>query len=198
MRKTFIPALVALVFSTAFAFALTVPATFAPRDFNTQQTGYYRINITATGTGISANGNICIAAVASGGNCYVKVGALPVNAYLVRIYQGVGTAFNGTTTDTISVCVSTTANEIMNGTSVHTGASTLVASEAFKSGGSGTLLTTVNPQSGVNGGYDLYVKYTYTGSAIATAGQVVYILEYIAPNDGTCVATPIGTAPVAC
>ena len=196
MRR-FLYGLAALVFSSALAYALTSPATIGPRDFNTQQTGYFRINITASGSGISANGYSCVAALTGGSNCSVKVGALPANAFLIRATQQIVTNFNADTADTIGLGTNTSGVNIVAAQSVHTGAGA-ISSLSFASGGSGTLLTTGVAQTGLNGGYDLYVHYAYTASTIATAGQVVIVLEYIAPNDGTCVSTPMGTTPVAC
>jgi hypothetical protein len=41
------------------------------------------------------------------------------------------------------------------------------------------------------------VKYAQTGAA-PSAGQAVIVLEYFAPNDGTCAPVPIGATAAAC
>jgi len=48
--------------------------------------------------------------------------------------------------------------------------------------------------TGSNGGFDIFVTYLSAGTA-PTAGQQEIMIEYIAPNDGSCVQPPIGTAP---
>ena len=197
MFRRFLYGLAALVFSSALAYALTSPATIGPRDFNTQQVGYFRIYVTSTGTGISANGYSCVGG-ASNSVCSVKVGALPANAFLIRATQQIVANFAGGGTDQLGLGTSSAGVNIVAAESVHSGAGA-ISSLSFASGGSGTLLTTGVAQSGLNGGYDLYVSYTYsTTPSAAGTGQVVIVLEYIAPNDGTCVSTPMNTTPTAC
>lgn len=195
--QTFVAAMFGLSVTSMAALSLTNPATIAPRDFQTQQTGYIRMHIKATGSGITANGNPCVAALTGGSNCNVKVGAVPANAFLVRMTQQIVVNFNSTTTDTIGLGTTTAGVNVMAAASVHSGAGA-ISSPAFASGASGTLLTTGVAQTGANGGYDLYVLFTYTGGSIATAGELVLVLEYFAPNDGDCVATPMGSTPVSC
>lgn len=198
LASVFVPAVVAFSVATLIgAYALTNPATIAPREFATQQTAYLRIHVKASGNGITANGNSCVVAVTGGANCNVKVGAVPANAFLVRVTEQIVTNFNSTTTDTIGIGTTTGGVNIVAAASVHTGAGA-ISSPSFASGGSGTLLTTGVAQSGLNGGFDIYLLYTYTTTNVATAGEVVYVLEYFMPNDGDCVATPMGTTPVAC
>ena len=102
-RNAFMGSVFALTATSMAAFALTVPATYAPRQFQTQQTAYMRFVVQATGQGIIVNGVACAAAATGGGNCSVKVGALPYNAFVARAYQQVTTAFNSTTTDTLGL-----------------------------------------------------------------------------------------------
>lgn len=198
LASVLVPAVAVFSVATLIgAYALTNPATIAPRDFNTQQTGYLRIHIKASGSGITANGNSCVVALTGGANCNVKVGALPANAFLVRLTEQIVTNFNATTTDTIGLGTNSSGVNILAAASVHTGAGA-ISNPSFASGGSGTLLTTGVAQTGLNGGFDVYALYTYTTTNVATAGEVVYILEYFAPNDGDCVPTPMGTTPTAC
>lgn len=190
------------------AFALTNPPTFAPRQFQTQQTHYIRIEAQANGGGsFSANGISCAAAATGGGNCTVKVGALPYNAFILRAYQQVTVAFNSTTTDTLSLGVSAAnANELVAAQSVHTAANMAALTVVVTSAGLGNNGSQASPgitgwnatQTGANGGFDLYVKWVYTTTTAATTGQAIIVLEYIAPNDGTCTQVPMGTTAGAC
>lgn len=197
------PAVLALSVIGIDAFALSVPATFAPRDFNTQQIGYFRVHVLATGNGIVANGQRCIVPVASASNCSVKVGAIPAEAFLLRQTQQIITNFDAATTDTIGFGTTTAGTEIKAAATVHTGAGA-ISSPGFVANSSGILLSTTvttgagKAQTGTNGGYDLYVNYAYTGATVATVGELVWILEYAAPNDGDCIATPMGSLPAAC
>ena len=118
-------------------------------------------------------------ALTGGANCSVKVGAVPANAFLVRMTQQIVTNFNATTTDTIGLGTTTAGVNIMAAASVHSGAGA-ISSPTFAAGASGTLLTTGIAQTGANGGYDLYVNYAYTTTNVATAGEVVLVLEYFA------------------
>jgi hypothetical protein len=194
--QSFGAAMFALTAVSMAAFALTVPATFGPRQMATQQTAYFRINVVATTTGISANGITCVAAVTGGANCSVKVGALPYNAYVVRAYQQIITSFNSTTTDTLGLGTTTAGVNLVAAQSVHgaAGGSTVLTVVAANAG----ITVTGNgiASTGANGGFDLYVNFTYTGGNIATAGQAILVLEYFAPNDGTCVDVPLGSTAV--
>ena len=193
--QSFVAAMFVLSVMSMAAFSLTNPATIAPRDFNTQQTGYIRVHIKATGSGIVANGLACVGA-ASASNCSVKVGAVPGNAFLVRMTQQIVTNFNGSTTDTIGLGTTTAGVNIKAAADVHTGAGA-ISSPSFASGSSGTLLTAGIAQTGANGGYDLYVNYAYGGTP-APPGEMALVLEYFAPNDGDCGASPMGTSPTNC
>ena len=168
------------------AFALGASAAFPPRVFPSQQTHYLRFTVSF---------NACVLAA---GSCAVKVGALPYNAFVVRGYQQIVTNFNSGTTDTLSVGVSpSNANELVAAQSVHAGAGGVTAL-TLAATGSGTQATGAGTaQTGSNGGFDVWVKYTQTGSA-PTAGSAVIVLEYFAPNDGTCTAVPSGASAPAC
>lgn len=163
-------------------FALTAPPSFSPRVFPTQQTHYLRFTV---------NFNSCALAA---GTCSVKVGALPYNAFLISATQQVTTAFNSGTTDTVAL-----------GTA--SGGAQLVAAQSVHAAGDATALTLVHPgiasvgngiaQSGANGGFDVWAVYAQTGAA-PTAGQAVYLIQYAAPNDGSCAPVPLGATAPAC
>jgi hypothetical protein len=166
--------------------ALTAPATFPPRVFQSQQTHYLRFTVSF---------NSCVLTT---GACSYKVGALPYNAFVVRGYQQIVANFNSGTTDTVSVGVTpANANELVAAQSVHAGAGGVTAL-TLSATGSGTQVTGAGAaQTGSNGGFDVFVKYAQTGSA-PTAGQAVIVLEYFAPNDGACTAVPNGATAPAC
>lgn len=173
----------------AFAI-LSVPASaqrFAPRQFNTQQTHYIRAVV---------NFNSC-SLPATAGNCSVKIGALPYNAFVVRAYQQVYTAFNSTTTDTLAIGTAVGGAQIVAAQSTHTITAglplTVVAANL------GTIATGATAaQTGSNGGFDVYATIAYTGATAATAGSAVVILEYFAPNDGACATVPMGSTAAGC
>jgi hypothetical protein len=152
-----------------------------------QQTAYVRavFNFSTNATnGCSTN------------NCVVKVGSasLPYNAAVLRVTVSVTTAFNSATTDTISVgTTSASANEIASSCNVH--AVGVVACTMGTNPGTATGAGTA--QSGSNGGFDLFVKYTQTG-AIASTGTAIVVVEFALPNDGTCALVPFGSTAGAC
>lgn len=175
-------------------FALTIPPTYAPRSFPSQQTHYIRFTFNfnscvLTGTNLGLFN--------STGNCAVKVGALPYNAFVVRAYQQVITGFNSGTQDSIGL-----------GVTQATSATGLVSLQGVRSSGGATSLTIVaanvgeaitgngTTPTGTDGGFDVYAWYQQIG-APATAGLAVIVLEYIAPNDGNCITPPLGSLPSA-
>lgn len=174
------------------AYALTNPPTFGPRNFASQQVGYFRINANFN----NVNGLPCVYVSLK---CTVKVGALPYNAYIIRATQQIVTNFNSSSTDTLSLgLTSTSANELVAAQTVHTGAgnqSTLTVASA----GSGVQVTGNSAtQTGTDGGFDLYVQLVAGATPTATAGQAIVILEYIAPNDGSCTDVAMGATAAAC
>jgi hypothetical protein len=200
------------IFSMA-AFALTVPSTFAPRNFQSQQVGYFRVLLGAqAGAGApagvaTANGFTCAMAGGSTG-CSIKVGALPYNSFMLRASLQVLTAFNSTTTDTVALCTTTTCatgSIISPATSTHTAANgaAIVLTVGYGLGNNGSQAspgaTGWNAvQTGSDGGFDLYVNFQSTGTNGPTAGQAVLLLEYAAPNDGACFDVPMGSTAAAC
>jgi hypothetical protein len=169
------------------AFALTIPASFSPRQFTTQQTHYLRFTI---------NYNSCVLA---SGSCTVKVGAVPYNAWILRAYQQIATSFNSLSTDTIAIGVtSTNGNELVAAQSVHGAAGGATALTVISTA-AGTVVTGdgATSTSTSASGFDIWVKYAQTGTA-PTAGAASYILEYAAPNDGACSVVPIGSTGTAC
>jgi hypothetical protein len=173
----------AMVFPAA---ALTVPPTFAPRLFPNQQTHYLRFSV---------NFNSC-PLPASAGSCNFKVGALPYNAFIVRGYIQVTTAFNSTTTDTLNLGTASGGAQLVSAQSTHAA----IASTALTLVSAGLTPTGNNTVStGADGGFDVWANIAYTGASAATAGAATVILEYFAPNDGSCIQTvPFGGSSGPC
>ena len=51
--------------------------------------------------------------------------------------------------------------------------------------------------TGGDGGFDIWSQYVQTSTA-PTAGQAVFVIEYIAPNDGSCAPVALGSTATAC
>lgn len=184
-----ITALVLLMMGIPHPKALTVPVTVAPRMFQTQQTHYLRVGLPF---------NMCVIPSASA-TCTAKIGALPYNAFLTTIHKQIITTFNPTTSATVSLNVTGAGAGVMAAFNVFTGqATTAVTDTAFT--GAGELVTgaTATP-TGLDGGFDLFALYT-TGAngSQGTQGLVVFAIEYIAPNDGTCASVPLGATATGC
>jgi len=166
------------------AYALVVPQNFAPRAFNTQQTHYLRFTV---------NFNSCVLV---SNTCSFKVGALPYNAFVVRAYQQVTTAFNSGTTDTLAIGTASGGAQLVAAQTVHAGTAglplTVVAANlGIAATGNGIAST------GGDGGFDVWATYAQTGAA-PTAGVAVVIIEYFAANDGSCPVVALGTTSPAC
>lgn len=178
-------AVAALLGLASAAFGLTTP-NFAPRQFTTQQTHYLRFTF---------NFNSCTPV---SGTCAVKVGAVPYNAWILRAYQQIATSFNSLTSDTLSLGVtSTSGNELVAAQSIAAAAGGATALTVISTA-AGTVITGDGAtQTGGNGGFDIWAKWTQVGT-LATAGAASYLMEYAAPNDGSCKTTPLGGTNIAC
>ena len=171
--------------------ALAAPAqaqrSFSPRLFPDQQTHYWRFTV---------NFNSCTLP-ATAGQCSVKVGTLPYNAFVARGYMQVTTAFNSTTTDTLALGTASGGAQLVAATSTHAVAAgaalTIVAANlGIAATGNGIA------QTGTLGGFDIWATIAYTGATAATAGQAIVVLEYFGSNDGSCVNVPLGSTSPAC
>jgi hypothetical protein len=190
------------VASTAFiipTFAQVIaPRSFPPRQFNTQQTHYLRFTF---------NYNSCPMPAAAA-VCSIKVGAVPYNAFLKTVIMDLITVFNPTTSATLGLSTTATGATILGAVNVFTGATTGTAPYVYcgTSCGAGTfagigLAVTGNStaQTGAMGGFDVYVVYTSGANASnGTTGQAIFVIEYIAPNDGTCAPVAVGATAGAC
>jgi hypothetical protein len=192
---------VGMALTTTAAFALLIPSLFPPRMFQTQQVHYIRIS-----ANFNNMNNIPCVIPSAGSSCTVRVGALPYNAFILRAYQQVEVAFNSGTTDTLQLGISqANANELVAAQSVHAAGNMAALTVVVASGGVGNTagaspgITGFNAvANGADGGFDLWIKYVQTG-AVPTAGSATIVIEYIAPNDGSCLQNvPFGGTSPAC
>lgn len=158
-------------------------AQFAPRQFTTQQLHYIRFGFQLTSCTIASN------------TCTVKVGAVPYNSVIYRITVSTNTAFNSVTNDLISFGTNTTGTNIVNsGCVMHAQgltSCTVLATASSVTGNSAT-------QTGLNGGFDIFMVYVSSGGA-ATTGNATILIEYAPPNDGaTCANVAMGATAVGC
>lgn len=132
--------------------------------------------------------------------CSVRVANVPYNAFMVAISKQIITTFNPTTSATIALGTSGQATNLMAAFNVFTAQpTTAVYDTAFA--GAGVLVTGANAAAtGLNGGFDIYATYTVgAAGSQGTQGQAVFVLQYIAPNDGSCLPQPpLGGAAAAC
>lgn len=141
----------------------TVPPTFPARDQGAYQQSvkYFRKLV-----------NWNDANIATG----VKFGRLPANAFLIRATCQIITAFNAVTTNVLTFGITAaSANEITGAADINEATLNTLQS-CLAAGATGLQLTTATE-------VDLYAKYAQTGTA-ATAGQAIWVLEYINNNDG--------------
>lgn len=171
--------------TVSFAQAPIGGRSFPSRMFQTEQTHYLRFAI---------NFNSCVPASLT---CTFKVGSVPYNSFMVRAFTQTYTTFTGATTATVSFgTTSTAAVNLMAATTILTAGNAIAQTVA--AGGLGTTVTGNGiAQTGTLGGFDIYATIVYT-VANATAGSAVGILEYIAPNDGSCAPVPLAATAVGC
>ena len=137
--------------------------------------------------------NMC---TATANVCTIKAAnaALPYNAIVLRVTLAVYTVFNSTTSDTLLVgTTAASANEIvssaMNLRTIGTTAGTVLAASLSATGGA-------TAQTGLQGGFDVWMKWTAGTGNTATTGLAAVVIEYIAPNDGLCSPVSLDTATV--
>jgi hypothetical protein len=182
----------ALVIGPAFATTLTITPnqTQPPRQFSEQTTHYLRF---------AFNYNQCQLRAADTA-CSIRVASVPYNAFLVAISKQIITTFNPTTSATVALGTAGQSTNIMAAFNVFTAqATTAVFDTGFA--GAGELVTGATATAtGGNGGFDIYATYTVgAAGSQGTQGQVIFIIQYIAPNDGACiVAVPLGGSAAAC
>lgn len=184
-------ALASLIAGPALATTLTLTPTqsVAPRLMTTQQTHYVRFAV---------DYNKCPLRAADTA-CSYRVASLPYNAFLVAISKQIITTFNPTTSATIALGTAGQGTGVMAAFNVFTGqATTAVYDTAFA--GAGELVTGSGAAAtGMNGGFDIYATYTVgAAGSQGTQGRAIFIIQYIAPNDGDCQPVPLGATATSC
>lgn len=168
---------------------ITPQQSIAPRLLPDQQTHYVRFAIDFNDCPLRAADTACS----------LRVASLPYNAFLVAISKQIITVFNPTTSATIALGTTAQATNVMAAFNVFTGqATTAVYDTAFA--GAGELTTGSGAAAtGMNGGFDIWATYTVgAAGSQGTTGRVIFIIQYIAPNDGDCVNVPIGGTATSC
>ncbi|MDI1265597.1 MAG: hypothetical protein PS018_20310 [bacterium] len=175
---------------SATVLTLTPTQSVAPRLLTTQQTHYVRFAIDFNDCPLRAADTACS----------LRVASLPYNAFLVAISKQIITTFNPTTSATIALGTSGQAVNVMAAFNVFTGqATTAVYDTAFA--GAGELTTGSGAAAtGMNGGFDIYATYTVgAAGSQGTQGRAIFIIQYIAPNDGDCLPiVPLGGTATSC
>jgi len=163
-------ALTAFLF-IAPVFALTSPASFAPRVLQTQTSVHFRKTVNFNDANIAAG---------------VKIGAIPAGAYITSIRCYVNTTFNAATTNSLLIGTTAGGNNLLAG-GVTAGTNCVLGTggnqNMTSAPGLGLAVTDVsNTPTGSTGGWDIFVAYTQTGTA-ATQGKVVVVIDYVSNDD---------------
>jgi hypothetical protein len=161
-------AMAAFIFAP-LAFALTTPASFPPRTIPLQVTQTFRKTVNFNDANISAG---------------VKFGALPQGVYITGIRCFVTTAFNAGTTNVLTMGTTATGVDILaGGTTANTNCNPASTGNQPLDSAAGVGMTvTAGTPTGSTGGFDLFARYTQTGTA-ATAGSVTYVITFVPNND---------------
>jgi hypothetical protein len=169
-----------------------------PRSFQTQQTHYMRFVI-----------NFASCTPSTGLTCFVRVGAVPYNSFLTAVHWQTTTTYSGNSVSVLNIGLGVSAGAttvpnqlILAATNMITATTTqnlitnFVGSGVDAVGNAAvinpppTILLTGGTQTSnlvvpATGGFDIYATITAT-TGYPTAGQTTIVLEYIAPNDGSC------------
>jgi hypothetical protein len=181
-----------LAIGPALATTLTITPlqTQPPRMYPDQNVHYIRF---------SFNFNQCPLRAADTA-CSIRITSLPYNAFVTAISKQIITTFNPTTSATVALGTAGQSANLMAAFNVFTGQSTAaVYDTAFA--GAGELVTGNGiTATGANGGFDVYATYTVgAAGSQGTQGQVIFVIQYIAPNDGGCITSvPLGGSAPAC
>lgn len=167
-----ISALMVAFVTVPLAVALTIPFSEPARIFNTEQTHYFRKTINFN------DANILVG---------YKFGALPPGTFITSIKCYVTTVFNAGTLNSLAIGTTAAGSDILAG-GVTAGTNCVTSTAGFQSitaavGLGMTAATAAASPTGSTGGFDLFTKYSPTGTA-PTAGTVTIIIEYAPNNDG--------------
>lgn len=162
-------ALLGLIAASGVAFALTSPPSYPARQLPLQVTQTFRKTV-----------NFNDANIATG----VKFGALPQGVYITGIRCFVTTAFNAGTTNVLAIGTTAAGSDILaGGVTANTNCNPASTGNQPLDSAAGIGMTvTAGTPTGSTGGFDLFVRYTQTGTA-ATTGQVTYVISYVPNND---------------
>jgi hypothetical protein len=181
----------ALVAGPVLATTLTMTPIrgLAPRVLTSQATHYVRFTF---------NFNQCPLRAADTA-CSMRVTNLPYNAFVVAISKQIITTFNPTTSATIALGVSGQDTSLMAAFNVFTGQSTAAVYDTSFAGAGELVTGSGATPTGIEGGFDIYATYTVgAAGSQGTQGQVVFVIQYIAPNDGSCGPVALGATATAC
>ena len=114
-----------------------------------------------------------------------------------RAFEQTVTALATATTMTVSLGTAANGTQFISSSSIRAVTGPALAL-TLSAANLGTAVTGAGiTQTGTLGGFDVIASLNFTGSA-PTAGAIVLILEYIAPNDGSCAAVPLGSTATGC
>lgn len=167
----------------ATVLTITPQQSVAPRMTTDQQTHYVRFSV---------NFNSCQLRAADTA-CSFRVASLPYNAFLVSISKQIITTFNPTTSATIALGTSGQSTNVMAAFNVFTGQATTAAYDTGFAGAGELVTGSGATATGMNGGFDIYATYTVgAAGSQGTQGRAIFIIQFIAPNDGDCLNIPLG------
>lgn len=161
-------AMAAFIFAP-LAFALTSPPSFPARQLPLQVTHTFRKTVNFSDANIGAG---------------VKFGAMPQGAYITGIRCFVTTAFNAGTTNVLTLGTTATGVDLLaGGTTANVNCNPASTGNQPLDSAAGIGLTVMaGSPTGSNGGFDLFARYTQTGTA-ATTGSVTYVITFVPNND---------------
>lgn len=162
-------ALLGLVAFGSAAFALTSPPSYPPRTLPLQVVQTFRKTVNFNDANIAAG---------------VKFAAIPQGAYIVNMRCYVTTAFNAGTTNVLAIGTTAAGSDILaGGVTANTNCNPASTGQQPLGAAAGVGLGVTNgAATGSTGGFDLFVRYTQTGTA-ATTGQVTYVIDFVPNND---------------
>jgi hypothetical protein len=152
------------------AFALTNPPSYPPRTLPLQVIQTFRKTVNFSDANISAG---------------VKFAAIPQGAYITNMRCYVTTAFNAATTNVLTIGTTATGTDILaGGVTANTNCNPAATGNQVlgAAAGVGLGVTGGATATGSTGGFDLFVRYTQTGTA-ATTGSVTYVIDFVPNND---------------
>jgi uncharacterized membrane-anchored protein YitT (DUF2179 family) len=114
----------------------------------------------------------------------VKFAAIPQGAYITSLRCFVSTVFNAATTNVLTIGTTATGTDVLaGGTTANINCNPASATNQPLASAAGTgLAVAAGTPTGSTGGFDLFARYTQTGTA-ATTGSVTYVIDFVPNND---------------